>query len=349
MVVTTYPALPRELSAKLSSLGAKLKKGPSDSELNDVLDALSEIPPNQVVRISRDIATAARLGWWLPEEHFSLQRLFRKPLSESDLLKRNPNYAWLFLFHYSGYVREAALDVIHTPPASAFFFAALAWRLNDWVEPVRQAAKRCAERVLPLTNADIVASAALYLLDRRLVWGRWSDEPGVLDSIFSRKEVVAALAVRLCKQTTGPLATCLRYALRYPNIDEYLPGLAAYAIQPAVRAVAYQCLLAGRAAWPVGHEWEWIDRIYGLKKRVPKLDSRAIGGMQPIPELVRQGVLDKSPKVRSVAADALTEIRSQLPDADSLIAKLAKDRSPAVRWRADFMLRHPVAHQPHVI
>lgn len=341
MVVISHPALPRELSAKLSSLGARLKKGPSDRELNDVLVGLSAISPNQVVRVSREIATAARLVWWQPEKGFSLERLFRKPLSEYDLLKENLDYAWLFLFHYSGYVREAALDLIEAPPASAFFFAALAWRLNDWVELVRQAAKRCAERVLPFTSADIVASAALYLLDRRFVWGRWSDGPEVLDGIFSRKEVVAALAVLLCEQPTGPLATCLRYALRYPNIDAHLPSLATNAIQPSVRAVAYQCLLAGRAAWPVGYEWAWIDKVYGLKRRVPKLNSRDIRSSLLIAELIRQGVLDKSPKVRSVAADALTEVRAQLPDADSLIVKLAKDRSPAVRWRADFMLRHP--------
>ena len=58
------------------------------------------------------------------------------------------NFAWLFLFHPSGYIREAALDSIVTPPTSAFFFAALAWRLNDWAGPVRKAAERCAVRVM---------------------------------------------------------------------------------------------------------------------------------------------------------------------------------------------------------
>lgn len=109
MVVISHPALPRELSAKLSSLGARLKKGPSDRELNDVLVGLSAISPNQVVRVSREIATAARLVWWQPEKGFSLERLFRKPLSEYDLLKENLDYAWLFLFHYSAMFEKPRL------------------------------------------------------------------------------------------------------------------------------------------------------------------------------------------------------------------------------------------------
>jgi hypothetical protein len=41
------------------------------------------------------------------------------------------------------------------------------------------------------------------------------------------------------------------------------------------------------------------------------------------------------------ALDALIAARAQLPDENNLIARLADDRSPAVRSRADFMLRHP--------
>jgi hypothetical protein len=92
----------------------------------------------------------------------------------------------------------------------------------------------------------------------------------------------------------------------------------------------------------VGYEWIWIDKVYGVRKRVPKLDSRPIDGVPPIADLIRQGIEDKSAMVRRVIADALNEARSQLPDADSLVDKLARDRNAAVRSRADFMLRHPV-------
>lgn len=71
------------------------------------------------MRASSKIPTLAGLGMWR-HRPLPLRDLFRRPLSEFDLLKMNPDYAWLFLFHYSGYVREAALHAIHTPPTSPF-------------------------------------------------------------------------------------------------------------------------------------------------------------------------------------------------------------------------------------
>jgi len=341
MALHLRPVLPPPLAAKLAALGTRL----GDRELEDVLADLSTLPANLIVRANQEIATAARLGWWQTQMGFSLGRLFGSS-NEQQLLRKRPDYAWLFLFHPNGYVREAALDCINNPPTSPFFFSALAWRLNDWVGPVRQAAERCAERVLHQTVADVAANAALYLLDRRLAWGRWSDEPKVLDSVFGRKDVIAALAMQLQEHSTGPLATCLRNTLRYPNVDEHLLCLAANAVQPSVRAVAYQCLIFGTATWSVGFEWAWIDKVYGLRRRVPKLDRRDIQRTRSVADLIREAVRDKSPFVRRVAADALIAARSKLPDEEALIAHLAKDRSSAIRSRADFMLRHPPSREP---
>jgi hypothetical protein len=266
--------------------------------------------------------------------------------SDKELLAANPNFAWLFLFHPNGYIREAALDSIVKPPTSAFFFAALAWRLNDWAGPVRKAAERCAMRVMNRTDAGVAANAALYLLDRRHAWARWGDERQALDGVFERKDVIAVLATLLQEHPTGPLATSLRHALRYPNIDEELPRIALSAIQPSVRAVAYQCLISGKAAWPVGFEWIWVDKVYGRRRRVPRLATRDLRRTRPAAEFVREAAYDKSPFVRRVAADALIAARAQLPDEEVLIAHLAKDRSSAVRSRADFMRRHPPSRQP---
>jgi hypothetical protein len=332
------------LIAKLSMLGATIGLSRSDGELEEILAELSALPPDLIVQTSGEIVLAAQL-WWRPRQFFSLESFLAESLSEQKLLKKNPDYAWLLLFHTSGYVRQAALNSIHTPPTSPFFFAALAWRLNDWVEPVRQAATRCAQRVLGLTRADIAASSALYLLDRRLIWGRWNDETNVLDAVFGREDIVAILAAYLQKQATGPLATRFRHVLRYPNIDMHLPRLAADAVQPSVRSLAYQCLLAGKAVWPVGFDWMWIDKVYGLQRRVPKLATRGIQTNLPYAELIREAVYDNSSAVKRVAADALIRDRGQLPDEESLIAHLAKDRSRAVRSRADYMLRHPTSRQ----
>jgi hypothetical protein len=257
------------------------------------------------------------------------------------LLAANADLAWLFLFHPSGYLREAALYHITTPPTSPFFLSALAWRLNDWAEPVRQAAKRCVKHVAPDIAAAVAGDAAVYLLERRFVWGRWRDEGNILDLVFTRDDVLAALATRLQEQSTGPLAACLRHALRYPGMDQHLPRLAKAAVQPSVRAAAYKCLISGKATWPVGFEWSWIDKVYGLRRRIPTLEARDIQRDRPAADFVAAGIRDKSSFVRKVVADAMIAVRSQIPNEEKLVAQLAADRSSLVRSRADFLLRHP--------
>lgn len=335
----TQSILSSSLSAKLSTLGLRFGRWLSDQELDEVLAELSALPATEIVRASREIIQAVGFCWRQPPG--LMDSLLGWPPSERRLMTRNPDYSWLFLFHSDGHVREAALHSINASPKSPFWFAALAWRLNDWVEPVRQAARRCVERIAAEVPAAVAADAAAYLLQRRLVWGRWRDEAEALDLVFARDDVLAALAIQLQGRPTGPLGVCLGNALRYPGIDRHLPQLAAAAIQPAVRAAAYRCLISGKAIWPVGFEWTWIDKVYGLRRRTPVLHTRTIQRDRPPADFVRTGIRDKSPFVRRVAADAMIAVRSEIPDEGPLIAHLATDRSPAVRSRADFLLRHP--------
>lgn len=338
------PLLSPSLTARLGTLASP--RWNADAELQTILAELSTLPAHLIVRASREIAVAAQLGWQ-PFTDLMRSAFVGEPVYVRDLalMRRSPDYAWLFLFHPSGHMREAALDAIQDPPRSPFFSAALAWRLNDWAEPVRRAARRCGERVLQHTAADVAADAALYLLDRHLVWGRWSGEAKVLDRMFDRKEVMVRIAAQLSRRATGPMATCLRQILRYQGFDEHLPGLAANAIQPSVRAIAYRCLISGQATWPVGYEWAWIDKVYGLRQRVPKLETRGIQRSVPLSTIAGNAVRDRSAFVRTIAADALIIIRAQVPDLEALIAVLETDRSPAVRSRADFMRRHPLPRE----
>lgn len=346
------------LSAKLAALAARPAHSETGDTLDEILTELADLPAHVVVRVGREIATTARLGWWQLEKRpiqivptqdapsFSrLKYLLGLPWvpSDNELLAANPDFAWLFLFHPSGYVREAALHYIDAPPKASFFLAALALRLNDWVVIVRHAAKRCLAKISRNVSANIAADAALYLLERRFVWGRWRNEASILDLMFARDDVLAALAIRLATKPTGPLAICLRHALRYPGMDQYLPQLAAAAVQPAVRALAYQCLISGKATWIAGFEWAWIDKVYGLRRRVPKLETRIIQIDRPAIDFVKEGVRDKSSFVRRIVADGMIAMRPQIPDDEALIARLAQDRSAAVRSRADFLLRHPVS------
>ena len=86
-----------------------------------------------------------------------------------------PVFAWRFrpnlhapvlMFNRNGYIREAALKAINQLPDTPFFLAALVWRLNDWVEPVRRAAQYCANRELPRLSTRTIVGAAPFLLER---------------------------------------------------------------------------------------------------------------------------------------------------------------------------------------
>ncbi|CCE06316.1 hypothetical protein BRAS3843_1680002 [Bradyrhizobium sp. STM 3843] len=308
--------------------------------MKTILAELSALPANLIVRASSEIAIAARLGWQ-PLMHNLGGVSGAEPIYVRDLalMRRNPDYAWLFLFHPNGHAREAALDAIQTPPTSPFFLAALAWRLNDWAEPVRRAAERCVRRILNLIDPKVAADTSMYLLGRRLAWGRWSNEADTLDAMFAREDVLAAVAARLRGGANGPLGKCLRNALRFGGIDAHLPELAANALQPLVRAIAHQCLLSGQARWIVGFEWAWIDKVYGLRQRVPKYASRAVDCDAPFDQLIWQAARDTSVVVRRIAADALIADHAPILDEDRLIAYFAGDANPSVRARADFLHR----------
>jgi hypothetical protein len=120
-----------------------------------------------------------------------------------------------------------------------------------------------------------------------------------------------------------------------------LSALAVQAVQPSVRAVAYQCLISGKARWQIGYEWIWIDKVYGQRKRIPAFETRDIWRDRPVLGYIADGLRDKSAFVRKIVADALIAVRSQIPDERDFVARLANDPNPVLRARADFMLRHP--------
>lgn len=105
-------------------------------------------------------------------------------------------------------------------------FAAVLWRLNDWAEPVRQAAARCAIRASPITDPTVVARTAAELLVRQASWSRWRDERAILDQVFGRDDVAAQLAELVAFERTGPQASTLRYALRTSALDRHLERIA---------------------------------------------------------------------------------------------------------------------------
>lgn len=254
----------------------------------------------------------------------------------------------LFVFHPDGYVREAALRMPGGPARTAFEIAAIAYRLNDWALPVRLSARSAALRLFPAAAAEAAAEALLFLLDRMPEWQRWraeqEDNERVLDDLMMRTDVCARLAERLCTARTGRMGKRLQRAARWSGLDPFLPDLARHAVLPSVRACALRFLIEERATWPEGYRREWIDKSYGLTRRVRVIGERRFVRTSELETLIAQGAQDRSAVVRRVAADGLAVHRAALGDRmHALVERLADDTSPSVRWRAAFILKERAA------
>src|SRR5688500_3918447 len=214
-MLSVRPVLPGPVAASLDQLGERLGRSSLDNrEIEAALRALDSLPPDFAERARTEIAGRCRLRSEPLRRVPVLHAILRpSPALTRDhhlrLLERGPGLPWLYLFHWDGFVREAALDRIRGGARSPFFFAAIVHRLNDWAGPVRSAAADCAERVFPETGPEIAAAAAVTLLGRTEEWGRWDEERLILDWTFDRQDVADALARTLRTALTGPMPRVL--------------------------------------------------------------------------------------------------------------------------------------------
>ena len=155
-----------ELQAALAEVRARRAALEAvDPDLDRIVDLLGELPPERIACADRAIAHEGGLHR-LPSATPFVQWL-RQPRTDTEQLLQNPRLGLLFLFHRDGRVREAALVRLVEGLPSPFLFAAVAWRLNDWAEPVRAAAAACAARCFPRTPPEVVARCATALLVRQ--------------------------------------------------------------------------------------------------------------------------------------------------------------------------------------
>ena len=332
--------LPEASAAAISKLGQALADGTvPPALLTEVIDNLGALRPEAVGDVDRQLVSLAHLYANYPRAGRLLDLRWFRP-TDLGLLKRNRRLAKIFMFHGNGHVRQAALDSLDEPPETSFFFAAIIWRLNDWVPEVRAAARRAADRVFPATHAEVIAGACAILLGRTFSWGRWGqDDQIVVDRILERADVVTQLARCFEIEVVGPVGTQLKYALRGAKLDLYLHALSRNARHPGVRAVALEALLRGRASWRSGFRKEWIDKRFGLTRRVPVYTERPLTECIPSYLLIMQGLADKSALVRLRAADAVIEQRQTFPGLIEVIESLSRDKARSVRERAAFLRR----------
>lgn len=330
------------LVAALTEVGSELRAGGDPAAaLSVALNLLAEVDPRHVAAADGAIAEAAEL--WRQPPQSQLGKLFARRSSAAAQLLRTPGLEYLFIFHRDGRLREAALLKITGGLPSAFLFAAVLWRLNDWAEPVRRAVERCAHRSFPQTDPATVARTAVELLVRQASWRRWGQERAIVDEVFSRADVAKELAKLMASAATGPQVSVLRYALRGSALDQHLEQLAKDAVQPSVRAVALDALINRSAQWPAGTAWRWIDKSMGLRRREPVFERRNLTVTPQRSAHVVRGLHDRSATVRKVALNGIIRHLLGAAEARDWASRLVADRSRSVREKAEFILKHEAA------
>lgn len=301
------------------------------------LEILDALPPQAIVRADHELRWILRLyGGPRPTRKLWCISIPSGPSAHS-LLERVPDLGYLFLFHADGRLREAGLDSLTRGLRSAFFVTAIALRLNDWAAPVRAAAVRCAARVFPNTDPDIIARAAVFLLSQRNEWGRWSKEDASpLDQALQQAIVVRRVADALLGTSTGRPGRLLRAALRLSAFDPLLPELALGAAHPEVRKVALQTMIYRRFRWPSHREKQWVDKSMGRYRDGWAYASRAVHSAMPPEEALLLAARDRSAAVRKMAVIALLTEGRKLSGFDAAADILRNDKNTMLRDRAAY-------------
>lgn len=213
-------------------------------------------------------------------------------------------------------------------------------RLNDWVPEVRTAALAAARRLFATASTDIVVAAAPYLLSRWSLWQRW-EPPAIaeVDALLGQPDVVRQLTSGLMRARNGEAGRQLQHLLRHEWIDGFLVELARGAVQPQVRKVAFQTLLAGEARWRSPHVKRAEELRYAIYKSGLTFEHRPLTVHVDRNVLVEAGLRDRFASVRWLAAGALVESSVQVVREEQAIARLLKDKSRSVRERGQFLAR----------
>lgn len=320
--------LEEELVTSVQSLanGRSLLEGKSETS-SHFLEATSQLPVSNLGYWERTIRNELA---WTVGRRISLNAWSRKKLSTP----------WLNLFNESGNQREEALDAITEGASSAFLFAIMLRRLNDWVPEVRQAARESIKRIALRTEAEVVVDALWGTLPYLHSWGRWHErEEEALVELVCLGNISELLAARIVQSSSGPAATVLSQAARAPAIDRFLTNIAHHSIQPAVRAKAYKIVLDEQASWLEGRKWVWKDKYWGKGRYEPVLGTRMLSVNADRLSLLRDAATDKSPAVRRIAGATLIAKLAELGEEALPLAKLlAADDYPSIAERGQFAL-----------
>lgn len=266
---------------------------------------------------------------WYQRAHASVSS--DRPFTLSMRIEGDPVTALLAMHAADGHLREYATRI--APMKDSAGLALLLSRCNDWVKPVRKVAFDRLADVLPRLDQKALMPLCLFVLSRGLKWG--------LGGAFAAQDVMkhpewpSALKTAFMTTMDGPMARSLREVLRKAQCDWALPDFAMNAKSGFVRAVATETLLEGRTRWVEGFDWEWHDKVFNIRRRVPIWEQRVVGVSSDTRAMVLHAACyDKGAKVRGLAADYLIKLGPS--GNDSLVATLSADKSKSVQERMAF-------------
>lgn len=247
---------------------------------------------------------------------------------------------WLDICNADGFRRERALRTLSGGAPNSFLLALVVRKLNDWVPQVREAARDALPLIAEASDPDFIVDVLFITLPYWNSWGRMGDaEKETLMKIILMENVTNSLKNRILLSSSGPVSTLFVQAGRTAALDSFLAEIAEKSVQPSLRAKAYRCLFEGKFVWAKGLEWQWIDKAYGIRKRIPVLKERIISTTSPFIKNLNMATIDRSPMVRRIAGEMLIKELDNIGDEALKLAKvLASDLSPSVAERGRYAL-----------
>lgn len=250
--------------------------------------------------------------------------------------------SWLDLCSGNGFERERCIRTIDGAAPSAFFFALVLQRLNDWVPQVRTAAREQVRLIAAATPCQEVVQALSACLLNVESLGRMSTaDREALFQLLELPGVADGIAQATMSTETGPVSRVLVQACRSPAMDSRLIRIAQDARQPAARATAWLALINGRLEWTTRRQWIWTEKQWCKGRFVAVTESRPLTVPSNRTQHLEWAAQDPSAYVRRTAAGLLIKHLDEIDrDVATVVArKLAADSWPLVAERGRYALR----------
>ncbi|PLR26325.1 hypothetical protein PZBJ_05935 [Pantoea endophytica] len=272
------------------------------------------------------------------EAFYSLRQYIQK--QNDNNLQQVGSLRWIDICSTDGFRRERALRTLSGGAPNSFLLALVVRRLNDWVPQVRAAARDALPLIAEESDPEFIVDVLFITLPYWHSWGRMEYiEKEVLMKVILMEKVTNALKKRLLTSSSGPVATIFGQIGRTTALDKFLAEISEKSIQPSLRAKAYRCQFESKFVWAEGLTWQWIDKIYGIQRRIPALKERIIPTARPFIDTLRMATIDRSPMVRRIAGEMLIKELDNIGDeAFNLANILASDKSPSVAERGRYAL-----------